>query len=83
MMIDLFDNLNKKIYWIFHEPIPKSCKGKNVIEFEPSGHLHDFIHLNKATFRFETNGDYIDDHFSMRGNDLISDKIVERIKCDM
>ena len=48
MMIDLFDNLNKKIYWIFHEPIPKSCKSKNVIKFEPSGHLHDFIHLNKA-----------------------------------
>ena len=83
MMIDLFDNLNKKIYWIFHEPIPKSCKSKNVIKFEPSGHLHDFIHLNKATFRFETNGNYIDDHFSMKGNDLISDKIVERIKCYM
>ena len=35
MMIDLFDNLNKKIYWIFHEPIPKSCKSKNVIKFGP------------------------------------------------
>ena len=30
MMINLFDNLDTKIYWLFHDPIPKNCKSKNI-----------------------------------------------------
>ena len=55
MMVNLFDSLNKKIYWMFHEDIPKNLKSNNLIYFEPKGHLHDFVMKNKLTFKHETN----------------------------
>ena len=83
MMIDLFDKMNKKIYWIFQEEIPKNCKSKNIIYFDPDGNLRSFIYENKATISHETNKYFDDGHFSIEGNELISEKIVERINEDM
>ena len=79
MMINLFDSLDKKIYWIFHEDIPKNLKSNNLIYFEPKGHLHDFVMKNKLTFKHETNGYYDDLHYSIEGNRIIADKILEKI----
>tara|TARA_A100001515_G_C4498997_1_gene185982 strand:- start:61 stop:726 length:666 start_codon:yes stop_codon:yes gene_type:complete len=79
MMIDLFDSLNKKIYWLFHEDIPKTCKSNNIIRFGDNGHLHDFVMRNKLTFKHETNGYYNDLHYSIKGNKIIADKISEKI----
>ena len=79
MMINLFDSLDKKIYWIFHEDIPKNLKSNNLIYFEPKGHLHDFVMKNKLTFKHETNGYYDDLHYSLEGNRIIADKILEKI----
>ena len=79
MMVNLFDSLNKKIYWMFHEDIPKNLKSNNLIYFEPKGHLHDFVMKNKLTFKHETNGYYDDLHYSIEGNRIIADKILEKI----
>ena len=79
MMINLFDSLDKKIYWIFHEDIPKNLKSNNLIYFEPKGHLHDFVMKNKLTFKHETNGYYDDLHYSLEGNRIIADKVLEKI----
>lgn len=79
MMIDLFDNLNKKIYWMFHEDIPKTCKSNNIIRFGNKGHLHNFVTTNKLTFKDETSGYYNDLHYSLKGNKIIADKILEKI----
>jgi hypothetical protein len=79
MMVNLFDSLNKKIYWMFHEDIPKNLKSNNLIYFEPKGHLHDFVMKNKLTFKHETNGYYDDLHYSIGGNRIIADKILEKI----
>ena len=79
MMINLFDSLDKKIYWIFHEDIPKNLKSNNLIYFEPKGHLHDFVMKNKLTFKHETNGYYNDLHYSIEGNRIIADKVLEKI----
>jgi len=79
MMVNLFDSLNKKIYWMFHEDIPKNLKSDNLIYFEPKGHLHDFVMKNKLTFKHETNGYYDDLHYSIEGNRIIADKILEKI----
>jgi hypothetical protein len=79
MMVNLFDSLNKKIYWMFHEDIPKNLKSNNLIYFEPKGHLHDFVMKNKLTFKHETNGYYNDLHYSIEGNRIIADKILEKI----
>ena len=79
MMINLFDSLDKKIYWMFHEDIPKNLKSDNLIYFEPKGHLHDFVIKNKLTFKHETNGYYDDLHYSIEGNRIIADKILEKI----
>ena len=79
MMVNLFDSLNKKIYWMFHEDIPKNLKSNNLIYFEPTGHLHDFVMKNKLTFKHETNGYYDDLHYSIEGNRIIADKILEKI----
>ena len=79
MMINLFDSLDKKIYWIFHEDIPKNLKSNNLIYFEPKGHLHDFVMKNKLTFKHETNGYYDDLHYSIEGNRIIADKVLEKI----
>jgi len=79
MMVNLFDSLNKKVYWMFHEDIPKNLKSDNLIYFEPNGHLHDFVMKNKLTFKHETNGYYDDLHYSIEGNRTIADKILEKI----
>ena len=79
MMVNLFDSLNKKIYWMFHEDIPENLKSNNLIYFEPKGHLHDFVMKNKLTFKHETNGYYDDLHYSIEGNRIIADKILEKI----
>tara|TARA_R100001082_G_C4313418_1_gene137839 strand:+ start:192 stop:833 length:642 start_codon:yes stop_codon:yes gene_type:complete len=79
MMVNLFDSLNKKIYWMSHEDIPKNLKSDNLIYFEPKGHLHDFVMKNKLTFKHETNGYYDDLHYSIEGNRIIADKILEKI----
>ena len=79
MMVNLFDSLNKKIYWMFHEDIPKNLKSNNLIYFEPKGHLHNFVMKNKLTFKHETNGYYDDLHYSIEGNRIIADKILEKI----
>ena len=79
MMVNLFDSLNKKIYWMFHEDIPKNLKSNNLIYFEPKGHLHDFVMKNKLTFKHETNCYYDDLHYSIEGNRIIADKILEKI----
>ena len=79
MMVNLFDSLNKKIYWMSHEDIPKNLKSDNLIYFEPKGHLHDFVMKNKLTFKHETNGYYDDLHYSIGGNRIIADKILEKI----
>lgn len=82
-MVELYDNLfeklNKKVIWLFQEPIPKNIKSKNVLYFEPSGHLHDFIVNNKHTFTQLTNGFYDDSHYTPEGHQLISKKIMEKI----
>ena len=79
MMVNLFDSLNKKIYWMSHEDIPKNLKSDNLIYFEPKGHLHDFVMKNKLTFKHETNGYYDDLHYSIEGNRIIADKVLEKI----
>lgn len=82
MMIDLFDKMNKKIYWIFHEEIPENCKSKNIIYFNPYGDLKNFISENNATISHETNKYFNDGHNTIRGNKLIAEKLVERINED-
>ena len=79
MMINLFDNLDTKIYWLAHDPIPKNCKSKNIVYFKPNGHLHDFIEKYKLRFIDETKGYYRDKHYSIEGNRIIADKILEKI----
>jgi len=82
-MVELYDNLfeklNKKVIWLFQEPIPEDIKSKNVLYFEPSGHLHEFIVNKKCTFVQLTNGFYNDSHYTPEGNRLISKKIMEKI----
>lgn len=82
-MVELYDNLfeklNKKVIWLFQEPIPENIKSKNVLYFEPSGHLHKFILNNKCTFAQLTNKFYNDSHYTPEGNRLISKKIMEKI----
>ena len=79
MMINLFDNLDTKIYWLFHDPIPKNCKSKNIVHFKPNGHLHEFVKKYKLRFTDETKGYYRDKHYSIEGNRIIADKILEKI----
>ena len=79
MMVDLFDSYGKKIYWMFYEPIPRNCKSKNIIYFEPDGHLHKWSEQNNFTINKDTNGEYQDNHFSVKGHEVIAEKIVEKI----
>ena len=65
--------------WVFQETIPEDIKSKNVLDFEPSGHIHEFINNNKCTFFQLTNGRYNDSHYTPEGNRLISKKIMEKI----
>lgn len=75
----LFENLNKRIIWLFHEAVPKNLNSKNMIYFEPYGNIHDFVIEQECTFVQETKGYYDDSHYTPRGHELISKKILEKI----
>ena len=73
--VDLFDNLGKRIYWIFYQPVPKMKKRSNVLYWN----LVDWANNNRLEFRHFTDGFYNDRHLSLKGNELVANKIVKKI----
>ena len=82
----IFESLDKKVIWMFNDPIPKNCESKNIVYFEsinqfgePFGHLQGFVQRNKLTLTDETKGFYNDIHYSLEGHKIIANKILEKI----
>jgi hypothetical protein len=80
-MIKLYDNLfekiNKKIIWLFADPI-EDVQSKNILHTEPIG-LHKYMVENKYTFKQVTNDFYDDWHWAPIGHRDIAKKIMEKI----
>jgi hypothetical protein len=97
MMVNLFDSLNKKIYWMFHDVIPiELVDNKNVIYFpileentKTEYRIPGVSHFNDCLTYFtehfglilseETKGEYKDNHYSIKGHQIIAEKVIEKI----
>tara|TARA_R100000008_G_C3533549_1_gene140681 strand:+ start:60 stop:839 length:780 start_codon:yes stop_codon:yes gene_type:complete len=74
--VDLFENLGKEIYWIFYDPTPKVEElSDNVLYWN----LRDYALDNELEMIHQTKGVYKDRHLSLKGNEVVANKIVEKI----
>ena len=74
--VDLFENLGKEIYWIFYEPTTKVEElSDNVLYWN----LRDYALDNELEMIHQTKGVYKDRHLSLKGNEVVANKIVEKI----
>ncbi len=78
--IYLFNQLDKKIYWMSWEDNDWIEDVPNLIRFESENSNHamgNWAEENKYQFEYTTDGFYKDSHLDVKGNQMVAKKIVE------